>query len=277
MQPVIDTRPLFPILARELNQILSDLDPADWQTPSICPGWTIRDIVAHLLDTALRRLSFHRDGMDMPAPDRPITGYEDLVAFLNHLNDQWVTAARRLSPEVLTGALYRAQMDVVRFFNGLDMSGPAFFPVAWAGEAESSCRFDIAREYTEWWIHQAQVRLALKKPCQLERHLFFPMVDTLMRALPHHYRNTEADPGATVRVTVTGNSGGNWTIVRGPDNWEWIDQLHDTPTATVTLEPETAWQLLSKSLHGEKARDHIEITGDLELGLPLTRLVSVMA
>ncbi len=277
MQPVIDTRPLFPILARDLNQILLKLAPSAWQTPTICPGWSVSDIVAHLLDTSLRRLSFHRDGMDMPVPDRPINEYEDLVAFLNHLNDQWVTAARRLSPEVLTGALYRAQMDVIRFFNGLDMKTPAFFPVAWAGEAESTCRFDIAREYTEWWIHQAQIRLALGQPRQLERYLFFPLVDTLMRALPHHYRDTEAETGATVRVTVSGNGGGNWTIVRGPDSWAWMDQFHDTPTATVILEPETAWQLFSKALHGERARDYIEIQGDVELGLPLTRLVSVMA
>ena len=56
--------------------------------------------------------------------------------------------------------------------------------------------------------------------------MFFPLVDTLMRALPHHYRDTPADTDATVRVTVTGSGGGNWTIIRGSDSWTWIDQFH---------------------------------------------------
>jgi uncharacterized protein (TIGR03083 family) len=31
---------------------LADLTPAQWDTPSLCPGWTVRDIVAHLSATA---------------------------------------------------------------------------------------------------------------------------------------------------------------------------------------------------------------------------------
>jgi uncharacterized protein (TIGR03083 family) len=31
---------------------LADLTPAQWDTPSLCPGWTVRDMVAHLSATA---------------------------------------------------------------------------------------------------------------------------------------------------------------------------------------------------------------------------------
>lgn len=31
---------------------LANLEPAQWDTPSLCPGWTVRDIVAHLSATA---------------------------------------------------------------------------------------------------------------------------------------------------------------------------------------------------------------------------------
>jgi uncharacterized protein (TIGR03083 family) len=31
---------------------LADITPAQWDTPSLCPGWTVRDIVAHLSATA---------------------------------------------------------------------------------------------------------------------------------------------------------------------------------------------------------------------------------
>ena len=31
---------------------LANLTPAQWDTPSLCSGWTVRDIVAHLSATA---------------------------------------------------------------------------------------------------------------------------------------------------------------------------------------------------------------------------------
>jgi uncharacterized protein (TIGR03083 family) len=31
---------------------LADLTPAQWETPSLCPGWTVRDMVAHMSTTA---------------------------------------------------------------------------------------------------------------------------------------------------------------------------------------------------------------------------------
>jgi uncharacterized protein (TIGR03083 family) len=31
---------------------LADLTPAQWDTPSLCPGWTVRDMVAHMSTTA---------------------------------------------------------------------------------------------------------------------------------------------------------------------------------------------------------------------------------
>ena len=38
---------------------LEALDPPAWETPSLCPGWTVHDVAAHLLDTAkTTRLGF---------------------------------------------------------------------------------------------------------------------------------------------------------------------------------------------------------------------------
>jgi uncharacterized protein (TIGR03083 family) len=31
---------------------LAALAPADWDAPSLCAGWTVRDVVAHMIDTA---------------------------------------------------------------------------------------------------------------------------------------------------------------------------------------------------------------------------------
>ncbi len=31
---------------------LSGLDDAQWDAPSLCPGWTVHDVAAHLVDSA---------------------------------------------------------------------------------------------------------------------------------------------------------------------------------------------------------------------------------
>ena len=61
--------------------------------------WKVRDVAAHLLDTALRKLSVVRDGCYVEAP--AITPPQDLVNLVNRLNREGVTVYRRLSPAVL--------------------------------------------------------------------------------------------------------------------------------------------------------------------------------
>lgn len=47
---------------RHLADDLADLTDEQWQTPSLCAGWDVHDVLAHLVDTAKTgRLSFVRD------------------------------------------------------------------------------------------------------------------------------------------------------------------------------------------------------------------------
>ena len=81
----VDLLHLFPGLHAELMSLLRSLRPGDWRLATACALWSVKDIVAHLLDTCLRRLSFGQDGPRC-APDRTISSHADLVDYLNHLN-----------------------------------------------------------------------------------------------------------------------------------------------------------------------------------------------
>ena len=37
---------------RALAADLTELEPEAWDTPSLCPGWTVHDVVAHLVNDA---------------------------------------------------------------------------------------------------------------------------------------------------------------------------------------------------------------------------------
>src|SRR5205823_1296403 len=88
--PVIDTRPLFRPLCRDIVGVVGSLAPDDWTGPTAAGTWRVRDVVAHLIDTALRRLSFHRDRMRPPG--RPPATDAELIALINQLNAAWVGA-----------------------------------------------------------------------------------------------------------------------------------------------------------------------------------------
>ena len=74
--PITDTRLAFRPLYREIVDLLRTLTAEDWERPTIARAWRVRDVVAHLLDTMLRRLSFHRDRSCGQAGDGQVGGHE---------------------------------------------------------------------------------------------------------------------------------------------------------------------------------------------------------
>lgn len=45
----MDARPLVAAERRDLHSFLRELDPEAWDHPSLCEGWRVRDVVAHLI------------------------------------------------------------------------------------------------------------------------------------------------------------------------------------------------------------------------------------
>jgi len=108
--------------------------------------------------------------------------------------------------------------------------------VSWAGPDPAPVWLDIAREYTEQWVHQAQIRDALHLPMLDEARLFAPVLDTFMWALPHTLRDMTSPPGTALRVLITGDAGGEWWAVRRDDQWVLRKELHREADATVTMD-----------------------------------------
>jgi uncharacterized protein (TIGR03083 family) len=272
----IDTRHFFRPVSTSLVTLLRELSESDWQLPTVAGSWLVRDIVAHLLDTTLRRLSFHRDGMAPPPPTRTIATDGEFVAFINELNAQWVTASRRLSPRVLTDLYEHASVGAADWWESQSLDAPALFPVSWAGEEVSRSWMDIGREFTELWHHQQQIRMAVGADSLDDPRYLRAVLALGVRALPHAYRLVEAEPGASVVFEVSGDSGGTWTLTRAADRWTLADGEADVQAARVRIDDDAAWQLLFNALSEEKAAERATVTGRAELARPLFRARSVI-
>jgi uncharacterized protein (TIGR03083 family) len=276
IQPIL-VADLFPGLHAELIALLRGLVVDDWSRPTVAGAWTVKDVAAHLLDVQLRRLSFQRDGAKLPPPDRPLAGYADILVLINRLNVEWVAVARRFSPRVLTDLLDLAGRQLAELMATLDPFAPAHFSVAWAGEETSLLWFDMAREYTELWHHQQQIRDAVEAPPLTARQWLHPVLDTFLRALPHAYREVNATEGARVVFEIQGEAGGEWSLVREGAAWRLYAGAAGEPDCRVAMDQDTAWRRMTKGLTAEQALARMEIAGDRALGEPVARMLAVMA
>jgi uncharacterized protein (TIGR03083 family) len=272
--PSVDTRQYFRPVGRALVELLEQLPEESWDRSTVAGSWLVRDVVAHVSDTALRRLSLHRD-RSRPRAEGP-SGEREIATLVNQLNASFVAVARRFSSRVLTDLYRRASEGLADFFESLPFDGPAFFPVSWAGEAESAGWFDVAREFTEQWHHQAQIREAVGAAPLSDPAWLHAVLETSVRGLPHAFRDTPAPPGTEVRLQVTGASGGIWTLRRDADRWS-IWQGGDSPAAaTLSLSDRDAWRLLFNALSPDEAERAVHIRGDAGLAAPLLRARSVI-
>jgi uncharacterized protein (TIGR03083 family) len=268
---------LFPELGEELVGLLRSLDEDAWYLPTLCPEWSVRDLVAHLLDTACRRISLHRDSLAPLTPDVPPAGYGDLVDFLNDLNAQWVAASRRLSPRLLTDLVEFTEPELAAVMRSLDPWAPAMFPVSWAGESESLAWFDVARELTERWHHQQQIRAAVDAPKLSDPRFAAPVFETFVRALPVCYRAVSADRGTTVTVRIGGEETYAYSLIREESGWDLLRGAPEDSTTAIELDEEVAWLLFTKGIDPRAAREKAAVWGDVELARPYFEAVAVMA
>ena len=101
-----------------------------------------------------------------------------------------------------------------------------------------------------------------------------------MRALPFTFSGVKAPAGTVVAVMITDDAGGEWFVERSGELWVQTPTAARAPSATATMDADTAWRLATK----RRARDvvrrefpQIKIEGDIELGEHVLDMVAMMA
>jgi uncharacterized protein (TIGR03083 family) len=273
--PPIITAHLFRGLDARLLELLRSLTPEEWLQPTIVPKWNVQQVAAHLLDTGLRRLSFGRDGRRSSGPALSDRGVVDLV---NRLNAEGVEVYGRLSSRILILLTEAVVAELHEHLESLDPFLPASIPVSWAGETESVAWFDVARELTERWHHQQQIRLAVDRPGIMTRELYGPVLECFMRGLPHAYRDVAARTGSIVEVAVTGECGGTWWLERAGGGWALVAApARERIDARTSIPQEIAWRVFTKGIARDEARSQVSISGDEALASAALGMTAIVA
>jgi uncharacterized protein (TIGR03083 family) len=262
----------FAPLLTHVLALLAELGEDDWARPIAAPGWSVKDVAAHLLGGDIWILSGKRDSFHS---NPEINSHSELIELVDRLNAEWVLAMRRLSPRLLRELLAFCGPQVEACFSALDPMkiGGA---VSWAGPEPAPVWFDLAREFTERWHHQQQIRDATGRPPLYDPYFLAPVLDTFVRALPHAFRNASASRGTVVRFEISGEAGGVWYVYKSESAWILLVESSAESVTSVVLPQDVAWRLFTKGIDRGKARSLATIEGRTDLADPIFAATAII-
>lgn len=123
---------VWPVVHEERRALIRDLEPlqpSQWRTPSLCPGWDVHDVLAHVIDSAkttrlnfirrmiASRLNFDRDnavGVERERTPDPATTLSQLKAVLSRTSGPPAGLGTRLVEAFVHGEDIRRPLGMRR-------------------------------------------------------------------------------------------------------------------------------------------------------------------
>jgi uncharacterized protein (TIGR03083 family) len=263
----VDVRGSLTAQRGRLLSLLTSLSDAQWAAPTAAPQWSVKDIALHLLDVDLSWLAQDRDHDQsgiIPVP----AGHEEFVRGLAQRNQRWVDGTRILSPRLIISLLGWSGEQLDAYLHTIDLAGSS--SVYWAGEVP--LWFDLAREFTERWVHYRQIREAALAGHDQPQDEYLPLVlRTFIWGFPHQYQ-APAPPGTATAVEIPGI--GAWILTRTATGWSLDEGQAAAPAAaSVRMSGEAAWRLLTGASYDAR---QVQLSGDPALAEPLLQIRGII-
>lgn len=223
------------------------LEPADWDVPTDLPGWTAKDVVAHLVH--LERVIVEGE----PAPRHGSTVPGDYT-------NAGVAALREMTIDQLRADLTDLVAKRLELLQELpDPQAPATSTpagVEWTWETA------LRNRAIDLWTHEQDIRRAVDQPGSLDSLGAQVVTATFSAALPFILgRKAKTPIGSVVRWNVTGPVPVDATI--GVDDDGRARPTDARPTTTLTMDTET-FTILAAGRRGP-ADVTVTIDGDPDL------------
>ena len=240
---------------RQSMDAVLTLEPADWDVATDLPGWTARDVLAHLV---------HLERVLVEGEPEPVGGNVVPADYTN----AGVAALRDVPVEQLRADLRdlvarrSEQLENLPDPEAQATSTPA--GVQWTWEVA------LRNRAIDAWTHEQDIRRAVGDPGGLDALGAHVTTATFSAALPYILgRQAKAEPGTVVRWVVTGPVEVDATIGVGDDGR--ARRTDAEPHVTLTMDTE-AFTVLAGGRRGPDAVE-VEVEGDAELG---RRVLSAM-
>ncbi len=187
-----------------VESLLSDRPEADFDRPTACPGWSVRDVLSHVLgiEAWLR-------GAPVPSYDAPMPDYVKNV--MGEFNEAFVAAHRAETGERVLEQFREATTASLVALRAL--SAEEWEIVGWSPEGERPYHRFMETRVLDSWIHLQDMRDALLEPADDHGPGEQIVLNRFEAALPYVIgRRVGAAEGTIVRINLTGRLGRSVTI-----------------------------------------------------------------
>ncbi len=232
-----------------------------WDLPTDCPGWTVKDQLAHIVGVERMVMG------DQPPP--PLETVPDHVRNeFAELNEAWIEARRPVA-----GAEVFAEFVAVterRAYELRDLPPERFDVIGWSPVGDVPYRDFLVTRVLDSWAHEQDVRRALGRAGGRNGAAESVVLDRCATTMAYVVGKRVAPPdGSSVRYVVTGvlgrlvpvvMEGGRAVVAPGSGP--------DQPNATLTMDQEAFWRLGFGRVDAGRvlASGEVKVEGDVALG-----------
>ncbi len=259
------------ILAEEwgaIDTLAQGLTDSEWELPSECPGWTVRDVLSHLIGVERVLLG---EASPPPLTELP----EHVENEVGARNEAWV-ASRRSRPGPDVSREFRTvttkRIAVLRSWpeSRFDEIGPS--PVG-----EVPYREFMHVRVMDSWVHEQDIRVATGRPGHDSGPAAELSIDRLCSAMPFVVgKQAGAPEGASVRFELRGPLSRRIDVMVLEGRAKVVPELDGQPTTSLDMDVEVFWRLACGRVDGKAARlaGLVDVGGDDALG---SRVLDAMA
>ncbi len=203
------------------------LSDGDYDVLTCCPGWTVRDQLAHLAAT-------ERSLLGEPVPELDVSGAEHVRNDIGGMNERWVESMRALPGSEVLDIFRRvtaARLEVLRAMTQADFDAPSWTP---AGPDETYGRFMRIRHY-DGFVHEHDSREAVGAPSRDDPEAIASCLAETATALGYIVgRRAQIPSGNRVRIEVTGPAAATY-LLEVTDRARLVETLDGDATVGLSL------------------------------------------
>ena len=268
LQPYVDA---WTQSIEAISELVQPLAEGEWNRRTDCPGWSVRDVVSHIIGIECELL-----GDPRPIHTLPRDLYHVTDETSRHMEVQVDVRRHHTAPEMtseLEYTLIRRSRQLRNEKRGPEAEARHVLP----GKDPVTLERLLQMRAFDVWVHEQDIRRALGAPGNLDSPAAHVARDVLVSGLPVVVAKRAAAPaGSAVVFDVTGPMEFMRTVRVDDEGHATVNgSVSLGPTVTVTLDWETYVRLACGRTRPEKVADDVKIEGDAQLAAAILRNFSV--